>query len=66
MCVHFLQNSNIFVISLSTMGFSGTPDIEVFQKIFYDNPLWIKSKIVSIFSRSNNKLIIFLRIEADS
>ena len=42
------------MILVSTMGFSGTPDIVVWPENTLDIALWVKFKMAAIYSRSNN------------
>ena len=63
----FRHKKNRFVISVSTIGFSGMSDIVVQSQNFLSIAMWAKSKMAAIFSRSNSKFIdiIFDRIDAD-
>ena len=45
------------MICVSTIGFSGMPDLVVWSEITLDIALWVKSKITAIWPRSNIKLI---------
>ena len=45
------------MILLSTIGFSGMPDLVVWSVIILDIALWVKSKIAAIWPRSNIKLL---------
>ena len=47
------------MIFVSTIGFSGIPDLVVWSKITFDIALWVKSKMAAICPRSNNKLIYY-------
>ena len=47
------------MIFVSTIGFSGMPDLVVWSEITLDIALWVKSKMAAIWSRSNIKLISF-------
>ena len=57
---HFRQNRSSFLILVSTIGFSGMPDLVVWSEINLAIALWVKSKMAAICPRSNNKLIWFL------
>ena len=45
------------MIFVSTIGFSGMPDLVVWPEITLDIALWVKSKMAAIWPRSNIKLI---------
>ena len=45
------------MILMSTIGFSGKPDLVVWSEIILDIALWVKSKMAAIWPRSNIKLI---------
>ena len=47
------------MISVSTIRFSGMPDLVVWSEITLDVALWVKSKMAAICPRSNNKLLYF-------
>ena len=47
------------MICVSTVGFSGMPDLVVWSEITLNIALWVKSKMVAIWPRSNIKLISF-------
>ena len=47
------------MILVSTMGFSGMPDLVVWSEITLDMALWVKSKMPAIRLRLNSKLISF-------
>ena len=47
------------MIFVSTIGFSGMPDLVVWSEITFDIDLWVKSKMAAIRPRSNIKLISF-------
>ena len=47
------------MIFVSTIGFSGMPDLVVWSEITLDIALWLKSKMAAILPRSNIKLISF-------
>ena len=48
------------MILVSTIGFSGMPDIEVWSKNSLDIALWVKSKMAAICIRSDNESMSFL------
>ena len=47
------------MIFVSTIGFSGMPDLVVWSQINLDIALWAKSKMAAICPRSSIKLIYF-------
>ena len=47
------------MVFVSTMGFSGMPDLVVWSEITLDIALWVESKMAAMCPRSNNKLIYF-------
>ena len=47
------------MIFVSTIGFSGIPDLVVWAEIPLDIALWVKSKMAAIWPRANIKLISF-------
>ena len=47
------------MLFVSTIGFSGMPDLVVFSELTLDIALWVKSKMAAIWPRSNIKLISF-------
>ena len=47
------------MIFVSTIGFSGMPDLVVWSEITLDIALWVKSKMAAICPRSNNNLIYY-------
>ena len=47
------------MISVSTIGFSGMPDLVLWSEIILDIALRVKSKMAAIWPRSNIKLISF-------
>ena len=47
------------MIFVSTIGFSGMPDLVVWSEIPLDIALWVKYKMAAICPRSNNKLIYY-------
>ena len=47
------------MIFVSTIGFSGIPNLVVWSKIIFDIALWVKFKMAAIYPRSNNKLIYY-------
>ena len=47
------------MISVSTIGFSGMPDLVLWAGMILDIALWVKSKMAAIWPRSNIKLISF-------
>ena len=59
----FRQNRSRLTILVSTIGFSGMPDLVVGLEITLDIALLVKSKMADICSRSNNILDI---IKSDS
>ena len=48
------------MISVSTVRFSGMPDLVVWSEIILDVALWVKSKMAAFCQRSNSKSISFL------
>ena len=47
------------MILVSTIGFSGMPDLMMWSAVTLDIALCVKSKMAAICPRSNNKLISF-------
>ena len=47
------------MILVSTIEFSGMPDLVVWSEITIDFALWVKSEMAAIWLRSNIKLISF-------
>ena len=47
------------MILVSTIGFSGMPDLVVWSEIILDIALWVKFRMAAIWPRSNIKLISF-------
>ena len=47
------------MIFVSTIGFSGMPDLVVWSEIPLGITLWVKSKMAAIWPRSNIKWISF-------
>ena len=47
------------MISVSTIVFSGMPDLVLWSEIILDIALWVKSQMAAIWPRSNIKLISF-------
>ena len=47
------------MILVSTIRFSGMPDLVVWSEITLDVALWVKSKMAAFCPRSNSKAISF-------
>ena len=47
------------MIFVSTIGFSGMPDLVMWSEITLDIASWVKYKMAAIWPRSNIKLIPF-------
>ena len=47
------------MLSLSTLRFSGMPDLVVWSEITLDVAFWVKSKMAAFCPRSNSKAISF-------